>query len=134
MAQGDKNLPVKLVVVEATKIEGEHVEVGTVLNNTPTDIAFELGGSGKVRAWTKELEADMKARAKAEKAAAEERAAQSAAFVPGQIVSAAPGISAEQIAETIKAAIEQGIQAGIALAAAAIPAEPAPEGTPGAQG
>lgn len=123
MATGDKNYPVDLVVVEATKIDGEHVPVGMVLKKVDTDTAFELAAAGKVRAWTKELEADMKARAKAEA----DFAAKSAKAVTA-VAAAGNGITADQIADIVKSAIEQGIQAGIAMAAAAIPAEPAPAG------
>lgn len=125
MAQGDKNLPVKLVVVEATKIDGKHVEVGEVLNNVPTDLAFELGGSGKVRAWTKELEADTKAQAKAEKAAAEARAAQQQAGLLGG------GAQTIDYSAIIKQAVSEGIAAGVA-ALTAVPADPAPAENTGA--
>ncbi|MDT7849921.1 hypothetical protein Q9292_09885 [Methylophilus sp. VKM B-3414] len=125
MATGDKNLPVKLVVVEATKIDGKHVSVGEILNNTPTELAFELGAAGKVRAWTKELEADMKARAKAEEEAKQARATQSGAFVLGEAVATGSGVSADDI----KAAISQGIAAGMQAVAEQLAA--APEETPG---
>jgi len=125
MAIGDKNEPVDLVVVEPCVVEGKHLELGTVLKKQDPEFAFEMAACGKMRLASPELISDMKARAKAEAAAAEARAAQSAGFVVSEAVSQAPGISAAQLAETVKSAIEQGIQAGIALAAAAIPADPA---------
>lgn len=114
MAQGDKNLPVDLVVVEATKIEGEHVAVGTVLKKVDTEFAFELGAAGKVRSWSKELEADMKARAKAEAAAAEQSATATAP--------ANGGLSANDLAKIIEAATAKGIETGIKLALESAPA------------
>ena len=66
----DKNLPVDIIIVEPTAIDGKHFAVGTVLKNVETALAMDLAGSGKARVATDELIAEFNARAKAKEAAA----------------------------------------------------------------
>jgi hypothetical protein len=127
----NKNLPVDVLVVEPTAIEGEHIGVGTRINKMDADLAMDLAGSGKVRLYTKELEKDLDARVKAEQAAAKKREEQGnavATFVP----TAAPSVSGEDLAAAVQAGIAQGIEAGLKLIAEAgvvvdeVPAEESP--------
>lgn len=70
----DKNLPVDMIIVEPTVIDGKHIAAGTVLKKCETELAMDLAGSGKARPATEELIAEFKARAAA-KAATEKAAA-----------------------------------------------------------
>lgn len=110
----NKNLPVDVLVVEPTAIDGEHIAVGTRINKMEPDLAMDLAGSGKVRLYSKELEKDLDARVKAEQAAAKKREEQGnavATFVP----TASPSVSGEDLAAAVQAGIAQGIEAGLKL-------------------
>lgn len=110
MAVTDKNLPVDIVIVEPTKIDGEHVEIGTVYKKVDPEFAFELSAAGKARLATTELIADLRARKKAEAEAAEKRANEQALSNGGLTAS---------LSESIAAAIQAGIAAGLQAAAPA---------------
>ncbi len=58
--------PVTLFAVTAFKIEGQHVEQGTVVKDVEPELAKELAGQGRARLATEE---DAAAAAAAEKAA-----------------------------------------------------------------
>ena len=62
----DKNLPVDMIIVEATAIDGEHLPQGTVIKKMNAQLAMDLAGSGKARPATDALIAEYKARAKAQ--------------------------------------------------------------------
>lgn len=51
----DKNLPVDVIIVEPTAIEGVHYAVGRVIKNASTELAMDLASSGKARPATPEL-------------------------------------------------------------------------------
>ncbi|HAJ72435.1 MAG TPA: hypothetical protein DCO68_10195 [Methylophilaceae bacterium] len=51
----DKNLPVDMIIVEPTVVEGVHLAKGEVINKCPTELAMDLAGSGKARPATPEL-------------------------------------------------------------------------------
>lgn len=125
MAIGDKNEPIDLVVVEPCVVEGKHLALGAVLKKQDPEFAFEMAACGKMRLATEDLVKDMKARAKAEEEAKQARAAQSGGFVLGEAVATGSGVSADDI----KAAISQGIAAGMQAVAEQLAA--APEATPG---
>ena len=103
----DKNLPVDMIIVEPTAIDGEHVEVGTVLKKCETELAMDLAASGKARPATPELIKQYKdladAKAKAAKAAAE--AAEIAATNALGNSAALTKAVADAIANGIKAAL-----------------------------
>jgi hypothetical protein len=126
----NKNLPVDVLVVEPTAIDGEHISVGTRINKMEPDLAMDLAGSGKVRLYSKELEKDLDARVKAEEAAAKKRAEQGNATAT-LVANTAPSVSGEELAAAVQAGIAQGIEAGLKLLAEA----PAPiESAPAASG
>lgn len=45
---------VNLIAVDAFKIEGQHVAVGTLLKDVEADLAKELAGAGRARLATAE--------------------------------------------------------------------------------
>lgn len=94
--------PVDLVVVEPTKIEGKHVDAGTLLREVPADLAMELAAAGKVRVATEEVVAEYKARAKAAAKAAEAQEAQ---------VTEAASAANQLMANTVAAAVAAALQA-----------------------
>lgn len=131
----DKNKPVDLLVVEATKIDGEHLPIATKLNKVETELAFELVGSGKCRLYTPELEKELKARVKSEAELQERRALSQAPAISGvsaealaEISKSAGGITAEQLTGIVEAATAKGIEAGIKLALESAPEAPAEPG------
>lgn len=65
----DKNLPVNMIIVEPTVIDGKHVAVGTVIKNCETELAMDLAGSGKARPSTPELVEEYKKRIQNQQAA-----------------------------------------------------------------
>lgn len=117
MAKPDQHLPVNMIIVENTAIDGKHIEAGTVIKNMEAELSLDLAGSGKARPATDELIADFKARAKT-KEAAEKAVAEAAA------VAAANSIGN---AEALSAMIANAIAAGIATALATA-AKPANQG------
>ena len=98
----DKNVPVDMIIVAPTAIDGEHMEIGTVLKKCDTELAMELAGAGKARPWTKELEKDVLAQKKSEEAAVKARESANAL--------AGAGISTAALAD----AIAQGVAAALA--------------------
>lgn len=105
--------PVDLIVIEATRIEGNPVDAGAVLRNVPPDLAMELAAAGKVRVATEELIAEYVERAKAAK-----KLAASEASKAGDAQSAADG----RLAATVAAAVAAALQAaGVLPAAKAVP-------------
>jgi len=95
--------PVDLIVVEPTRIDGEHYDAGTHLKQVPPDLAMELAAAGRARVATDELVAHYKQRAKDAKAQAERDASRSAdAAAAGDARMA--GLIAAAVAETLKAA------------------------------
>lgn len=111
----DKNLPVDMIIVEPTVIDGEHIEAGFVIKKCETSLAMDLASSGKARPATDDLIAEFKARAKAKaaaEAAAKEREANAAtAALAGN----------EALASVIGNAIAAGVQ--LAVDKLAAPAE-----------
>jgi len=73
----DKNLPIDMIIVEPTAIEGKHVEAGKVIKNCDASLAMDLAGSGKARPATEELIKEFKVRKENQTAA--EKAAKEAA-------------------------------------------------------
>jgi hypothetical protein len=69
----DKNIPIDMIIVEPTVVDGKHIEAGTLLKKVDTELAMDLAGSGKARPATEELINEFKAR-KAAKLAAEKAA------------------------------------------------------------
>jgi pyruvate/2-oxoglutarate dehydrogenase complex dihydrolipoamide acyltransferase (E2) component len=104
MAQKDKNLPVDMIIVMATVIAGEHVEVGTVIKKVDTELAMELASAGKARPATEELIAEYKKRA-AQKAAAQKAAEEKAAAAVAATMS--PDAFAAILAKAIASAGKQ---------------------------
>lgn len=105
----DKNLPVDIIIVENTAIDGKHIEAGTVLKKQPADLAMDLAGSGKARPATDELIAEFKARAKAKQdadKAAAEAAEKEAANALGNSAALA-NVIAKAIATAVAAATAQ---------------------------
>ncbi len=51
----DKNLPVDMIIVEPTVVEGKHLPTGHVIKKCDTELAMDLAGSGKARPATPEL-------------------------------------------------------------------------------
>lgn len=51
----DKNLPVDMIIVEPTAVDGTHVAVGTVFKKMDSELAMDLAASGKARPATPEL-------------------------------------------------------------------------------
>jgi hypothetical protein len=116
MAQ-DKNLPVDMIIVENTAIEGEHVEAGTLIKKMDAQLALDLAGSGKARPATPELIAEYKERAK-QKADAEK------AKAAAEAEAAAKAGDPKAFADAIAAAIAKGVaEAVAALQQPAAPAE-----------
>ena len=68
--------PVDVIACESFKLDGEHVERGTIIKGLAVEIALELAGSGRVRAATPEAVKQVRAAA----AAAAESAAATAAL------------------------------------------------------
>ena len=62
--------PVDVIVTESCKIDGEHVERGTVIEGMAPELAMELAGAGKVRAATPEAIKEVKAAVRAAREAA----------------------------------------------------------------
>lgn len=85
--------PVDVIVTESFKLEGDHVERGTILKEMDAEQAMELAGAGKVRAATPEAIKEVKA---AVKAAAEAAAA----------VDQAPNPMASMVAAAVTAALQ----------------------------
>lgn len=86
--------PVDVIAVESFRLDGNHVERFTVIENMAPDLAMELAGAGKVRLATK----DSIAEAKAAKANMEKIEAAKAAGAPSQ---------ADVIAAAVAAALQQ---------------------------
>lgn len=107
----DKNLPVDMIIVENTGIEGKHVEVGTLIKNMDAQLALDLAGSGKARPATPELIAEFKERAKAKAEAAKAKAE------ADQVAAANALGSSEALANVIAAAIAKAIEAATPKAA-----------------
>lgn len=115
----DQHLPVDMIIVENTAIDGKHIEVGTVIKKMEAGLALDLAGSGKARPATDELVAEFKARAK-EKEAAKKAAAEAAA------ISAANSIgNADALSAMIANAISAGVANALAAAAQPAPVQPA---------
>lgn len=103
--------PVDLIVIEATRIDSEPVEVGTVLKQVPPDLAMELACGGKVRVATDELVAEMKKVAKAQR----ERAATDA-----DAAASSRAAADERMAALVGAAVRAALDAaGVKPAAGA---------------
>ena len=51
----DKNLPVDIIIVEPTAVDGKHLAVGHVIKNASAELAMDLAASGKARPATPEL-------------------------------------------------------------------------------
>ncbi len=108
----DKNLPVDIIIVAPTAIDGKHLKTGTVLKKVEAELAMELAGAGKARLYSKELEADIKKQVEAEDAAIKARETQQTL--------AGAGLNADAIATALGAAIQQGVE--LALSKATAPA------------
>jgi hypothetical protein len=104
----DQHLPVDMIIVENTAIDGKHHAASTVIKDMEAQLALDLAGSGKARPATPELIAEFKARAKA-KADAEKAAAETAATAAANSLGNA---------EALSTMIANAIAAGIAAAAA----------------
>ncbi|HSH98875.1 MAG: hypothetical protein ACAH07_06000 [Methylophilaceae bacterium] len=75
----DKSVPVTIILIENTAIDGKHLEAGTILKDVNPELAVDLAGSGKAALATEDRVKQVKDRIKAEKAAAAERAEAAAA-------------------------------------------------------
>ena len=62
--------PSDVIVIESCKIDGEHVERGTIIKDMSVELAMELAGAGKVRAATPEAVKEIRAAVKAQAQAA----------------------------------------------------------------
>ena len=60
--------PVTLIVTDPCKIDGDHIPVGAILENTPYELANDLVGAGKARLATEEDLAAAKKAAEGKKA------------------------------------------------------------------
>lgn len=112
MAQ-DKHLPVDMIIIENTAIEGQHIEAGTVIKKMEAELALDLAGSGKARPATPELIAEFKAREKAKEAAEKAKAE------ADQNAAANALGSSEALANVIANAIAQAVAAAVAKTATA---------------
>lgn len=63
---GNQPKPVDLITIEGVKIEGEHVDAGTILPGVEFDLAMDIVGAGRARLVNDD---DRAAAAKAGKAA-----------------------------------------------------------------
>lgn len=68
MIQEEKKVDV--IVVEACKIDGKHIECDTEIKGMDANFAMELAGSGRVRVATDKLRAEVAERKKQAAAAA----------------------------------------------------------------
>jgi hypothetical protein len=51
----DQNLPVDIIIIEPTAVEGKHLPIGHVIKNATTELAMDLASSGKARPATPDL-------------------------------------------------------------------------------
>jgi hypothetical protein len=100
----DKHIPVDMILVEATAIDGEHFEAGTVLKKMDSELALDLAGSSKARPSTPELIAEFKERAKHKEAAAKAKAE------ADQLAAANMAGGADALASVIAAAIAKALE------------------------
>lgn len=101
----DKDLPVDMIIVEPTVIDGKHIEVGTVLKKVEAPLAMDLAGSGKARPATEELIKQYKEQ-KANQAAAEKAAKEAADKAQAEQAHANSDALAGVIANAIAAALK----------------------------
>lgn len=104
----DKNLPVDMIIVEPTAIEGVHVEQGTVFRKMDALLAMDLAGSGKARPATDELIKEFEDR-KAAKKAADEAAAEAAKVAAANALG-----NTDVLASLIADAFSKGIATALA--------------------
>lgn len=109
----DKNLPVDMIIVEPTAIDGEHVAPGHIIKKCETELAMDLAASGKARPATPELIAHFKERAAAQAKAEKEAAA------AAEVASANALAGNEALANMVARAIAAGVAQATAAAAPA---------------
>lgn len=112
----DKDLPVDMIIVENTAINGKHYEAGHVVKDCDPGLAMDLASSGKARPATKDLIDEAKKRAQVKKEA-EENAKK---LLETNAATALAG--SEAMAAIIGQAVAQGVQLAVDKITAETPA------------